>query len=83
MIVPFPVPACVTVHHKASLSAVQAALEVMAKSTVPEVASTFCDAGKTLNVGTAAAWVTVTITGVRPETLMVKFAVLVTKLVFS
>ena len=83
MIVPFPVPACVTVHHKASLSAVQAALEVMAKYTVPAVAGTFCKAGKTLIVGTAAAWVTVTFIGVRPETLTVKVAILVTKDVFS
>ena len=55
----------------------------MAKSTVPAFAGTFCKAGKTLSVGTAAACVTVTFMGVRPETLMVKVAILVTKDVFS
>ncbi len=79
VIVPVPVPACVTVHHAASLSAIHEVFEVTSKLVLLVAANTFCTDGDTLRVGIPAAWVTVTLTVVKPVTLTVRVATRATK----
>jgi hypothetical protein len=75
--VPFPLPEGVTVHHAWSLTTVHDELEVTVNVVEPAgVAGTFWLGGVTVKVGVAAAWVTVTITGASPDTVVVIFATL-------
>ena len=69
VIVPFPVPEAVGTHHDWSLVQVHAEFEVTVNGVVPAVAVTDCVEGVTESVG--AAWVTVVVTGVKPETVVV------------
>ena len=71
---PFPEPFGVTVHHPASLITFHAEFETTVKEVEPFEAGTFWFGGVTDKVGAAAAWVTVTTTGVIPDTVTVIFA---------
>ena len=75
VIVPLPDPAAVTVHHVWSLVTVQLVLDVTVKLAFPAGAATFWFGGVTVNDGAAPDWVTVTITGVRPITVVVTLAI--------
>jgi hypothetical protein len=59
----------------ASLLVVQLAFEVTLNVEVPASKDTVCVSGETPRVGAAPAWVTVTVTGVRPITVTVMIAV--------
>ncbi len=79
-----PVPDGVTVHHVWLLEAVQ--LQLDATEKVVEPAGEFGTArfvGVTESVQGAGAWVTVTTTGVNPDTVTVIFAVLVLVVLFT
>ena len=56
------------------LDAVQLVLDVTENDVFPEDAVTGWSAGATDSVGAAPAWVTVTTTGVSPDTVTVTFA---------
>ena len=55
VIVPLPLPEGVTVHHPASLCAVQLVFEVTVKLVVPAVAATLCEEGETDKVAAVPA----------------------------
>ena len=73
--VPFPEPDGVGVHQVWSLPTVHAVLEVTENVVEPDRDVTFRLDGVTESVGAPAACVTVTTTGVRPETVTVTLAV--------
>ena len=73
---PFPLPDGVTVHQVWLLTAVQEQFAVSEKLVEPAgVSGTFWFDGVTASVQGAAAWVTVTTTGVSPATVTVIFEV--------
>ena len=74
MIVPFPEPEGVTVHHVWSLVTVHALFEATVKVVVPAGAGTLWLGGVTASVGTTADWVTVVTIGVNPVTVVVTLA---------
>jgi hypothetical protein len=75
--VPLPLPLGVGTAHAWSLTTVHAEFEVTANEVDPAgVAGTFWLAGNTVSVGVAPAWVTVTVTGDIPATVVVILAVL-------
>jgi hypothetical protein len=78
--VPFPLPlGVVTVAHAWSLTTLQLEFEVTVNEVVPAgVAGTFWFGGVTVSVGARPAWVTVTVTGGIPATVVVILATLTT-----
>ena len=83
MIVPFPEPEFVTVHHDWLLAEVQDEFEVIVKLVVPAGGVTFWLGGLTERVGEEALWVTVTVTGEIPDTATVTLAIRCEAVVFS
>ena len=71
---PLPVPEVVTKHQDALLTQVHEVLELTVNKVVPAAEVTFWLEGLTASVGAAAAWVTVTFTGLAPFTLTVMVA---------
>ncbi len=83
VMVPFPLPEGVIVHHVASLTEVQAEFEVTVKLVLPAAAVTSWLGGVTASVGGAPNCVRVTVTGVKPVTVIVIEATRWLRLVFS
>jgi hypothetical protein len=81
--VPLPVPEVVTKHQDALLTQVHEVLELTVNKVVPAAEVTFWFEGVTVSDGDAAAWVTVTFTGLAPFTLTVIVATRCVVAVFS